>query len=323
MLSPAGTVAFSVNGQTIAGCTQRSLSMLAGATDAATAVCIAEVPAPTSASSVNYAATYHYPVNHLSGRTSEEAVVSVTVAASAAANYTDMWWAGPAENGWGVSITQHGDVQFVAIYVYNEGGKPIWYVMPGGTWNADRTAYTGDLYAPISAPFVAYDAARFRPNSPVGSATIAYGGAGTATLSYRIGGISGVKNLQRQLFAADDGQPKLQVNDLWWGGAEQNGWGVNIAQQGRVLFLVWYTYGNDGATTWYAMPGGTWSGTTYVGDLYRTVSSPWLGSAYLPTSFVATKVGTMTLDFADQNNAAMSYVVDGVVQTKMIVRQPY
>ena len=177
--------------------------------------------------------------------------------------------------------------------------------------------------APNSAPLFAYDAAQFSPNPLVGSATIAYTGAGTATLTYRIHGINGIKFLQKQLFAADDGQPKLQVGDLWWGGAEQNGCGLNIAQQGRVLFPVWYTYAGNGATTWYAMPGGTWIGTTYFGDLYRTVSSPWLSGAYLSTSFVATKVGTMWLDFSDQNNAAMSYVIDGVPQTRRIVRQPY
>jgi hypothetical protein len=110
---------------------------------------------------------------------------------------------------------------------------------------------------------------------------------------------------------------------MWWGGQEQNGWGVNIAQQGRVLFPLWYTYGADGQATFFAVPGGTWSGNTFTGDIYTTISSPWLGVPYVTAMFTVTKVGTMTLEFVDQGNAFMTYTVNGLIQTKAIVRQPY
>jgi hypothetical protein len=51
----------------------------------------------------------------------------------------DMWWSGSAENGWGMSIVQHDDVLFGVIYAYDAGGKPTWFVMPGGDWNAAKT----------------------------------------------------------------------------------------------------------------------------------------------------------------------------------------
>ena len=44
----------------------------------------------------------------------------------------DMWWAGSAENGWGMSLVQHNDTLFGALYIYDRTGKPIWVVMPGG-----------------------------------------------------------------------------------------------------------------------------------------------------------------------------------------------
>ena len=48
------------------------------------------------------------------------------------ANYSDMWWAGPIENGWGMSIQQHASgVQVNALYVYDIAGQPRWYVMSG------------------------------------------------------------------------------------------------------------------------------------------------------------------------------------------------
>ena len=107
------------------------------------------------------------------------------------------------------------------------------------------------------------------------------------------------------------------------GAGSENGWGLNIAQQGRVLFPIWYTYDATGRDTWFAMPGGTWNGSVYTGDLYTTISSGWLGTNYNPSQFVVTKVGTMSLDFSDQNNAILTYTVNNLTQRKVIVRQPF
>ena len=154
-----------------------------------------------------------------------------------------------------------------------------------------------------------------------------YTGIGTASLTYTINGVSGTKSIQRQLFALDDGQPKLQVYDLWWAGTQEDGWGMNIAQQGRVLFPVWYTYDASGKAAFLVVPGGSWVGNTFSGDIYTTVSSPWLDATYDPARFKVSNVGTLTLAFTDQSNAVMTYTVlvngANVTQTKNIVRQPF
>ncbi len=313
-------VTFNENGTALAGCSAVSVVFLPGATDIGTATCtVSSITAGTH----NYVVTYP----HTADAGFEQSIVTVATLATGPTDYTDMWWVGSSENGWGVSITQHGMTQFAVLYVYDNAGKPIWYSMPGGTWNAAGNAYTGMLYQPTSSPFSAYDASQFRPggsgNAAVGTATITYTGASTATLTYTINGISGSKAIIRQAFATDDGQAKLQVNDMWWAGLPENGWGINIAQQGRVLFPVWYTYDSAGRDTWFAMPGGVWNGSSYTGDLYTTISSGWLGTNYNPSQFVVTKVGTMTLDFSDSSNAVMTYTVNGLTQRKAITRQPF
>jgi len=63
---------------------------------------------------------------------------SCTVASNPT-SYQDMWWAGPQENGWGLTITQHNDLLFLAWYIYDANGNPYWIVMPSGTWNASHT----------------------------------------------------------------------------------------------------------------------------------------------------------------------------------------
>lgn len=240
--------------------------------------------------------------------------------ATAPRDYSDMWWAGAAENGWGVSITQHGNTQFIVLYIYDAAGNPVWYVMPGGAWSVDFGTYAGSLYRPTSAPFSAYDPAQFKANAPVGNATLTYTGVNSATLAYTIDGVSGTKKISRQSFG--NGEAPLQVRDLWWNPAE-NGWGVNIAQQGGQLFPVWYTYDAAGKDTWFVVPGGSWNGNSFTGDMYATTGSAWLGTAYNAAALAVNKVGSMKLDFLDAGHATMTYTVNGVTQAKTIGRQPF
>ncbi|HEX5129378.1 MAG TPA: Ig-like domain-containing protein, partial [Usitatibacter sp.] len=194
----------------------------------------------------------------------------------------DMWWGGASENGWGMSIVQHGDRLFAAIYAYDASGNPTWYVMPGGAWNAAHTVFTGPLYSPKGAPYAAYDAAKLAVGEAVGTATITFSGVNEAMLEVSIGASSTRKALVRQPFGTPEtvAAPR-QVGDMWWGGASQNGWGIALLQQHRMLFGVWFTYDESGAPTWFVMPSGFWADAdTWRGRLYRTQGSPWLGATY-------------------------------------------
>ena len=276
--------------------------------------------------SVRVRELFWYDQSTLIAATYGRGMFRATVAVPGPQNYSDMWWAGATENGWGMSIQQHGQIQLNAIYVYDNAGKPIWYVLPGGMWNADFTTYSGPIYQPASAPLNNYSASQFKVGAAVGNISINFTSSSTATLQYVINGISGQKAMQRQLFGR--GTSPLQVGDMWWGGAAQDGWGVSITQQQGILFAAWYTYGADGKATWYVMTDGVWNGNSYSGAFFSTVSSPWLGAAYSPAALQVVPAGTMTLNFSDANNATMTYAFNsgpfaGTTQTKPIVRQPY
>lgn len=239
------------------------------------------------------------------------------------APWQDLWWAGMAENGWGVSVVQHRDMLFSVIYAYDAEGKPTWYVMPGGQWNAARTAYSGALYAPRGSPFTHYEAEDFRVGEPVGQATFDIIGGANVALDYTIQGVRGRKNLTRQDFGPIDTAPVSDRADMWWGGAAQNGWGMALLQQYRTIFAVWFTYDAAGAPTWFVMPSGFWSdASTYQGRVYRTAGSAWLGKAYDAGAFRTTDVGTFRFHFAG-DTATFDYTIDGRSGTMPLSRQPF
>jgi lysyl endopeptidase len=239
-----------------------------------------------------------------------------------ALNYSALWW-NAAESGWGVSLTQHNATLFAAWFVYDSNGNPRWVVMPGGTWTS-TTSITGDLYS-TSGPASVND---FDPalvsTQRVGSATFSFSNATNGVLTYTVNGVSGTKVITPQPFGAPDTTPTANYADLWWN-SQESGWGLSISQQNRTLFAVWYAYGAFGQPQWYVMPGGTWSGNTYSGTLYRTTAAPapFYGGAFDPKGVAVSVAGSMSLTFSGVGFATMSFTLDGVPGGLAITRQPF
>ncbi len=59
----------------------------------------------------------------------------------------------------------------------------------------------------------------------------------------------------------------------------------------------------------------------YTGTLFRATGSAFSAVPFLPANVGLTPVGVLTLSFANGNSAKFAYTVDGVAQTKSIVRQ--
>ena len=87
------------------------------------------------------------------------------------ANYTDLWW-NPLESGWGLNIVHHpGNRVFATWFTYDAEGRPIWYVVPEGTWispdagpnganHSARQWFNGLVYRTSGPPAGAIDPAR-------------------------------------------------------------------------------------------------------------------------------------------------------------------
>jgi hypothetical protein len=114
--------------------------------------------------------------------------------------------------------------------------------------------------------------------------------------------------------------------DLWWNPAE-NGWGVNVIQQGDTLFATLFVYSPSGTASWYVASGATFTSQqgsvrAFSGKLYQT-SGPWFGGAFNPGAVGVREVGTATFAFSTVVAGTLSYSVDGVTVNKNITRQTW
>jgi hypothetical protein len=240
-------------------------------------------------------------------------------------NYTDLWWAGQAESGWGININHQGNVIFATLYTYDLDGSPMWLDMSDGERQADGS-YTGALYRATGPAFDGSSAGPFSPVQ-VGTMRIAFTGPDSANLTYTYNGIAVAKSITRTPFAAQpaacswsafDRSFSDDYQDLWWN-PNESGWGVNLAHQADTLFATLFTYDRSGKGLWLVMSDGARTGSgRYSGTLYRTSGPPFNASPWRSVS--QTPVGTMSFAFSDGDTGTMTYTVNGTTVTKPIQR---
>ena len=115
-------------------------------------------------------------------------------------DYTDLWWFAQ-ESGWGLNIIQHAShVIFGVMYTYDASRRPLWLVMPGGTWTTGNH-YEGDLYRTTGPQFNSptFDPARVSVVK-VGTFAFDFNGRNAGTFTYTVDGVRTAKPITRQPF---------------------------------------------------------------------------------------------------------------------------
>lgn len=264
------------------------------------------------------------------------------VADSAPANTEGLWWAAPAgsESGWGINFAHQGDVVFATWFTYDANGKAWWLSMTAPKIAA--TAYAGTLVVTSGPPFSAepFDPARVT-RSVVGQGLLTFSDANDGSFAYAVSGTSQVKPLTREVFgqmpscAPAEGRLDAATNyqDLWWAApaASESGWGINLTQQGSVIFGTWFTYDADGTPLWLsvtATPVGRASTpqgapAAWSGSLVRTTGPAFSAMPFDPKLIARTVVGDANFTFTDGNHATFAYTVNGVTQAKPITREVF
>jgi len=118
--------------------------------------------------------------------------------------------------------------------------------------------------------------------------------------------------------------PNGPLQDLWWSGLGENGWGMSLVQHRDVLFANLFVYDSQGLPTWYVMPSGKWNDAhdRYTGDVYLPKGSPFF--AYDVSRFdIGVSAGTATFTSLNPNQATFDYTINGVTGRKDISRVPF
>lgn len=112
-------------------------------------------------------------------------------------DYSDLWF-NAAESGWGVNVVQHasGNI-FAVIFTYDTPDRPMWFVMPGGTWTSS-TVFTGSLFRVTGSPANA----AFKAGSVFqeGPATFTFTDASHGSFTYTADGSQVTKTIEKQGF---------------------------------------------------------------------------------------------------------------------------
>ena len=241
-------------------------------------------------------------------------------------SYQGLWW-NANESGWGMSVTQHADVIFAAIYTYDGAGLPTWYVIPNCPLKVTESpvaviACTGDIYAVTGAspPGTPWNGAG-KVTTKVGSGTLTFPKFSEGTFNFDINGIFGFKAITEQIFAAGSTPPAVDYTDLWWNPGE-SGWGISLTQQFGTIFAAWYTYDDNFKAVWYVVPNCPVNGAGCSGALYRVSGGEPIFTAWNGTN-PAVVVGNVTFAFSDVANGAMNYTINGVTSSRAITRQTF
>ena len=278
----------------------------------------------------------------------------VTLTASAASGSTFTGWSGACSGTGQCSLSMGNNQSVTATFASQTVSTPA-----GGTGSLsvsggiDATAYT--IGAGQSVTFTAKVSGTsgtptgtlaFRDNGAVisGCAAVALsGGSATCTTSFAVGshaitgaysgnstygvGVMGPVTITAEPGSSPAATPvaasAYNVQGLWWNAAE-SGWGVNLDQQGDILFATWYTYDTQGRGLWLVMSNGDRvADNAYSGKLYTTTGPAYDAPSYNAANVRYAEVGTAYFSFSDADSGTIVATINGATVTKSISRYVY
>lgn len=245
-------------------------------------------------------------------------------------------WYNPATSGQGQFLQVEPDKQFVFLgwmtYTDDDSENPNeqhWFTAAGNYSGSQADLI---LYESVGGRF---DHPQAVTTTPVGDVTLTFSDCDRGTMTYRfddgapegsfpiIRAIPGSGSLcESRTESTTQGVIVNNGMDGAWFDTNTSGQGfffdVHVGETGsKFIFISWFTYGDDTASgqRWLTAQGN-FTGSTAAIDVYETTG----GSFNRSQAVGVEKIGTMTIDFQDCNNALLSYVLtDEALQNSIAI----
>ena len=113
--------------------------------------------------------------------------------------------------------------------------------------------------------------------------------------------------------------------DLWWVPSE-SGWGVNLIEQGEILFATIFTYDAQGRPRWYSASSLAFAGRgpavdstgVYSGAVYES-TGPYFGTSFNPAAVTRREVGTMSFDVYGNRTGLLDLSINGATLARKVL----
>ena len=116
-------------------------------------------------------------------------------------------------------------------------------------------------------------------------------------------GINDKEEIAKGSNPTDASSTQIRPKTGLWYNPQRNGHGIDVHLAGENLFMIWYTYNDDGTPTWYIATGAYQP--NWQADL---LTVRWDAVSRTATSEM---VGQVSLDFSDATNALFSWSISG------------
>lgn len=193
-----------------------------------------------------------------------------------------VWW-NPAESGSGIFVEAQGNTAVVAFYVYDDGGRPVWYSATGplvagtgGTFqfSADLLRFSGGQSAASAAP-------KTPVSTVIGRATVTFDGE---QARIQVPG----RSFSAEKFRRAGRHVPATANEprtgIYWNPAE-GGRGYTVEVADHALLLAVFHYAADGQPTWHLVSGpGAADGVSRPLEMVAYAGGQTLGGSYKPPS---------------------------------------
>ncbi len=247
-------------------------------------------------------------VNHNDDKSGAGRVNAYQAVRKAQLWHAPAWWWDKSKPGTGLSIELQGEKVYLAWYVYDATGRPVWYACLAS--RSGDQVFTGNVFRASGWPLGStWDGPPVI--TTVGTCTLTFQGAGSATFAYNLSGLPAGSMSLTRLFDNMDGLTNHAFDPRnvsgWWWDPNLEGMGIFIEARGNTLYFAWYHYRADRSPRWWSLGGGDVIGmfppatATFSAPLREWKNGQTAGGVYkLPT-------------YTDQSGGTLTFNADGTL----------